>query len=225
MVDAIRKNGKLEKRLYELIVLITVRHAASAYAWAVHDPLGRAAGLSGEVVDAIKAKRTPPFQKTDEKVIYNAVTELLTTNKISDAAYQALVNQFGLSDSIEIITCVGLYCMIGRRHQCFRGADTERRKAVLTRTQRMFVKLSITGQVTLEDRDNFRAFKLVVEGEPGRLDQAKRALTNIAEIEDQTHAWIFEQGVAAAARGCGRRHVAGQSRHDDREGQAARLDR
>ena len=59
----------------------------------------------------------------------------------------------------------------------------------------MFVKLSITGQVTLEDRDNFRAFKLVVEGEPGRLDQAKRALTNIAETEDQTHAWIFEQGL------------------------------
>src|SRR4029078_5857645 len=59
----------------------------------------------------------------------------------------------------------------------------------------MFVKLSITGQVTLEDRDNFRAFKLVVEGEPGRLDQAKRALTNIAEIEDQPPAWIFKQGL------------------------------
>jgi len=59
----------------------------------------------------------------------------------------------------------------------------------------MFVKLSITGQVTLEDRDNFRAFKLVIEGEPTRLDQAKRALANIAEIEDQTHAWIFEQGL------------------------------
>jgi predicted transcriptional regulator len=59
----------------------------------------------------------------------------------------------------------------------------------------MFVKLSITGQVTLEDRDNFRAFKLVIEGEPTRLDQAKRALANIAEIEDQTHAWIFEQAL------------------------------
>jgi 4-carboxymuconolactone decarboxylase len=113
VVDAIRKDGKLEKRIYELIVLITVRHAASAYAWAVHDPLGRAAGLSGEVVDAIKAKRTPPFQKADEKAVYTAVTELLTTNKISEPAYQALVGQFGLRDSIEIVTCFGLYCMIG----------------------------------------------------------------------------------------------------------------
>ena len=28
VVDAVRKDGKLEKRLYELIVLIVVRHAA-----------------------------------------------------------------------------------------------------------------------------------------------------------------------------------------------------
>jgi 4-carboxymuconolactone decarboxylase len=113
VVDAIRKDGKLEKRLYELIVLITVRHASAAYAWAVHEPLGRAAGLSSEVVDAIKARRMPAFPKADEKAIYDAVTELLQTNKVSDAAYQALIKQFGLRESIEVIACVGLYCMVG----------------------------------------------------------------------------------------------------------------
>ena len=59
----------------------------------------------------------------------------------------------------------------------------------------MFVKLGIDGTVSLEDRDNFRAFKLVVEGAPKRLDQARRALANIAEIEDETHAWIYEQAL------------------------------
>jgi 4-carboxymuconolactone decarboxylase len=113
VVDAIRRDGHLDKRLYELVVLITVRHAGAAYAWAVHDPLGRKAGLSDDVVDAIHAKRTPNFVKADEKIIYDAVTELLKSNKVGDAAYQALVKQFGLRDAIEIITCVGLYCMIG----------------------------------------------------------------------------------------------------------------
>jgi len=113
LVDAIRRDGKLDKRLYELVVLITARHAGSAYAWAVHDPLGRKAGLSGDVVDAIQAKKKPNFAKADEKAIYEAVTELLNTNRISDAAYQELTKQFGLETSIEIITCVGLYCMIG----------------------------------------------------------------------------------------------------------------
>ena len=59
----------------------------------------------------------------------------------------------------------------------------------------MFVKLSATGQVTLEDRDNFRAFKLVVEGGPARLEQARRALGNTAELPDQATAWIFEQAL------------------------------
>jgi hypothetical protein len=57
----------------------------------------------------------------------------------------------------------------------------------------MFVKLSAAGTVSLEDRDNFRAFKLVIEGGPARLDQARRALLNTAELIDSTHAWVFEQ--------------------------------
>jgi 4-carboxymuconolactone decarboxylase len=113
VVDAVRKDGKLEKRLYELVVLITVRQAGAAYAWAVHDPLGRKAGLSDDVVDAIHAKRRPAFAKADEKAIYDAVIELLASNKIGDAAYQALIKQFGLAETIEVITCVGLYCMVG----------------------------------------------------------------------------------------------------------------
>ena len=56
----------------------------------------------------------------------------------------------------------------------------------------MFVKVSADGSVSLEDRDNFRAFKLVVEGGPEKLDAARRALTGTAELPDQATAWIFE---------------------------------
>jgi hypothetical protein len=59
----------------------------------------------------------------------------------------------------------------------------------------MFVKLAIDGSVSLEEKDNFRAFKLVIEGSPRRLDQARRALANTAEVEDETHAWIYEQAL------------------------------
>jgi 4-carboxymuconolactone decarboxylase len=113
VVDAVRRDGKLDKRIYELIVLITVRHASAAYAWCVHEPLGLKAGLSADVVKAIHEQRKPSFTKTDEKVVYDAVTELLNTNRISDAAYQAMIQQFGLRETVEAITCVGLYCMVG----------------------------------------------------------------------------------------------------------------
>jgi hypothetical protein len=56
----------------------------------------------------------------------------------------------------------------------------------------MFIKVSADGRVTLEDRDNFRAFKLVVEGNPAALDAARRALTDLAQLPDLDTAWVFE---------------------------------
>lgn len=56
----------------------------------------------------------------------------------------------------------------------------------------MFIKLSADGRVALEDRDNFRAFKLVVEGAPARLEAARRALAGTADLPDQATAWIYE---------------------------------
>jgi hypothetical protein len=56
----------------------------------------------------------------------------------------------------------------------------------------MFVKVSADGRVSFEDRGNFRAFKLVVEGSPTKLDGIRRALTGTAELPDKDTAWISE---------------------------------
>jgi len=56
----------------------------------------------------------------------------------------------------------------------------------------MFIKLSADGRVALEDRDNFRAFKLVIESAPGKLEAARQWLTGTADLPDQSTAWIFE---------------------------------
>jgi hypothetical protein len=56
----------------------------------------------------------------------------------------------------------------------------------------MFVKVTAHGQITLEDRENFRAFKLVIEGGSASLDAARRALAGVAELTDDAHGWVFE---------------------------------
>ena len=56
----------------------------------------------------------------------------------------------------------------------------------------MFVKISADNSISLEDRDNFRAFKLLVTGNPSKLDAARRTLDGIAELPDKDTAWIFE---------------------------------
>ena len=56
----------------------------------------------------------------------------------------------------------------------------------------MFIKVSADGRVTLEEHDNFRAFKLVIAGEAGALDAARRAVAGLAELPDADTAWVSE---------------------------------
>jgi len=59
----------------------------------------------------------------------------------------------------------------------------------------MYIKVTAAGAVALEDRDNFRAFKLVVNGPRDRLAEARRALTGTAELTDADTAWVFEDAL------------------------------
>jgi hypothetical protein len=59
----------------------------------------------------------------------------------------------------------------------------------------VFLKLTKDGELTFEDRHNFRAFKLVVEGDRERLDDARHALAGKAELPDAETAWIFQDAL------------------------------
>ena len=56
----------------------------------------------------------------------------------------------------------------------------------------MFVKVADDGRVSLEDPNNFRAFKVVVAGDPAAIDNARRALMGVADVSDRDTAWVFE---------------------------------
>src|SRR5258707_13326526 len=51
---ALRDHGKVEKRLYELIVLTVVRHWSARYAWAAHEGAAVAAGRSPATIEPIR---------------------------------------------------------------------------------------------------------------------------------------------------------------------------
>ena len=113
LLTAIRQNGRLDKRLYELLVLTVVRRAGVQYAWAVHEPLARAAGIAPEIIEALRSERTPPLTEPDDCLIYEATVSLLDTFSLPDDTYQKLMKRFGESLTIEIVTTVGAYGMIG----------------------------------------------------------------------------------------------------------------
>jgi hypothetical protein len=53
----------------------------------------------------------------------------------------------------------------------------------------MLVKVA-DGRVLLEDRDNFRAFKLVIAGDRRMIADVRRVLDHVANLVDEETAWV-----------------------------------
>jgi len=113
LVNYYRRTPKIGRRMVELIILLVVRNADVQYAWAVHEPIALKEGISQAAIDAIRARKRPEFAGDDERVMYDLVTELLTTKTLSAATFEHAKSTFGLEGVIEAVTCAGLYGMIG----------------------------------------------------------------------------------------------------------------
>ncbi|MFY9694885.1 MAG: carboxymuconolactone decarboxylase family protein [Xanthobacteraceae bacterium] len=113
LANCFRVHARLDKRLIELITLMMCRAGTVKYAWSVHEPLARQAGLSPHVVDAIRANKQPDFSRDDERLIYDLVTELRTTKALSDGTFARATAAFGRDGVIEAVSCAGFYAMAG----------------------------------------------------------------------------------------------------------------
>ena len=53
------------------------------------------------------------FAKDDERVAYEVATEIMATKELSQASYDRAVQQFGLQGTVELISTIGYYAMVG----------------------------------------------------------------------------------------------------------------
>ena len=117
--NAFRVTGKLDKRLFELMVLVVARHWSAQYEWFVHERNGLAAGLTQEIVDAIRTQSTPEFAREDERVVYDTITELNETRTLSQPTYDRALATLGLDLLIELIAAAGFYTMVAMTLNAF----------------------------------------------------------------------------------------------------------
>lgn len=110
--NALRANGTLDKRLFELMVLVVARHWSAQYEWFAHERQALAAGISSEVVEALRHRRTPQFERDDERLVYDLTSELQEAKKLGPSSYERGVAAFGLELMIEFVTAVGFYTLV-----------------------------------------------------------------------------------------------------------------
>lgn len=109
----------LEPRLSELAILLMGRHWLAEYEWAAHKPFALEAGLSPEIVDAIRDDQKPTFYKKDEALVYNFVRELHTQRGISDDLYSQIVELMGTDAAVDLVGIAGYYTLISMTIKVF----------------------------------------------------------------------------------------------------------
>lgn len=103
---------KLERRLLELMILVSARLAAAQYAWFIHEPHALKFGITPEIIQAIREQRTPEFTRDDERLVYDITMELNTTRSLSEANYKRGMAMFGEQVMVELVSAIGFYVMV-----------------------------------------------------------------------------------------------------------------
>jgi len=110
---------KLERRLLELMILVSARLATAHYAWFIHEPHALKLGISPEIIQAIREHRTPEFARDDERLVYDITIELNTTRSLSEPTYQRGMATFGEQVMVELVSAVGFYVMVAMTLNAF----------------------------------------------------------------------------------------------------------
>ena len=99
-------------RLNEFAILIIGRQWRSQVEWYAHAPLAAKAGLSLEIIAELKAGKRPSNMAEDEAVVYDFVSELTTTRKVSDPTFARAKKVFSDQQIVDLTAVAGNYIMV-----------------------------------------------------------------------------------------------------------------
>ena len=109
MLDYLRFNTSVPKRLNEFAILIQARLWTSQVEWTAHYPLALKAGLPQAVADDLKVGKRPASMQPDEAAVYDLSMDLATDHVVSDASFKKAREFFSDQQIVDLITVSGVY--------------------------------------------------------------------------------------------------------------------
>lgn len=109
----------LERRLLELMILVSARSATAQYAWFIHEPHALKLGIAPDIIEAIRERRAPEFARADERLVYDITMELNSTRSLSEANYQRGMAMLGEQAMVELVSAIGFYVMVAMTLNAF----------------------------------------------------------------------------------------------------------
>jgi 4-carboxymuconolactone decarboxylase len=112
LFNYVRNESSLPPKVRELAMLTTARAKDCPYIWNAHVALGRQAGLSDTLVDALRDREPLPPMSVEEAVVITLGMEFFQTNRVSQATFDMALEQFGPQGLVELTTLMGFYAML-----------------------------------------------------------------------------------------------------------------
>jgi 4-carboxymuconolactone decarboxylase len=108
----LRWQTSVPTKLNEFAILIIGRQWRSQVEWFAHAPLAAKAGLSADILAELKEGRRPSTMAEDEALVYDFVTELTTTKKLSDETFAWAKKLFNDQQIVDLTAVAGNYVMV-----------------------------------------------------------------------------------------------------------------
>ena len=112
LFDYLRWNTSVPTDLNEFAILIIARQWRSQMEWFAHAPIATKAGLSPDIIAELKANKRPSKMTEKEAVVYDFVTELTTTHKVSDETFARARKVFNDQQIVDLTAVAGNYVMV-----------------------------------------------------------------------------------------------------------------
>jgi 4-carboxymuconolactone decarboxylase len=112
LVTFFRDQSVVEGKLRSIAILTAVREREAAYVWSAQVAAARRNGLRDEVIDLLRAKGDPDPLPAEEREIVTYVRQLMRTNRVDQAAFDALQRRWGAQWLLEMTAAANYFAML-----------------------------------------------------------------------------------------------------------------
>jgi 4-carboxymuconolactone decarboxylase len=102
----------LPPKLTEFAILTAARKWTNNWEWNAHSTAAAQAGLSADIMAAVRDGRRPDRLSDDEAIVYDFSLELQNNQSVSDATYAKALAKFGEPGVVELASIQGYYAYL-----------------------------------------------------------------------------------------------------------------
>lgn len=110
--DYFRGQSIVEPRARSIGILIAARERQGAYVWGAQVNAARRNGVPEDVIDLVRSRAAPSRYPAGDREIVACAEQLMRTNRIEPAIFDALKSGHGTQWLVELTTVINYYAML-----------------------------------------------------------------------------------------------------------------